>query len=173
MKNRVHIYWLIPAKPYRELFRALIRVLAKQFDAPRFEPHLTFFTTAQGRRRTKEILRQIKSEPIRLKVRGIGLSSKFTKTLFIRFQSSEALERLIVDLAQISKSRPRFVSDPHLSLLYKKMSIPVQRELARSIKLPFSEVSFDSIKAVQCASPTLNRADVEAWRVVATKSLAG
>jgi hypothetical protein len=100
------------------------------------------------------------------------LSSKFTKTLFIRFQSSEALERLIVDLAQISKSRPRFVSDPHLSLLYKKMSIPVQRELARSIKLPFSEVSFDSIKAVQCASPTLNRVDVEAWRVVATKSLA-
>jgi hypothetical protein len=40
-----------------------------------------------------------------------------------------------------------------------------------SIKTPFSQIVFDALKAVQCISPTRNRADVEAWRVVAEKSL--
>jgi hypothetical protein len=60
---------------------------------------------------------------------------------------------------------------PHLSLLYKQMSIRDRRLLAHSIQVPFSEVTFDSMKAVRCVSPTRSRADVEAWRVVAEKPL--
>jgi hypothetical protein len=41
MKKIVTIYWLIPANPERELFLELVRILAKQFGAPKFEPHLT------------------------------------------------------------------------------------------------------------------------------------
>ena len=172
-ERTVTAYWLIPAKQERKLLHQIIRALCKKFDAPRFEAHLTLFVTSQDRRRSTEILRQIRSKPIRLKVRGIGLSSEFTKTLFIRFRPNKALEQLTADLSRISKSRPKCVSDLHLSLLYKSMSISAQNELARSIELPFSTVIFDSIKAVQCASPTRNRADVEAWRVLAAKSLAG
>jgi hypothetical protein len=39
----------------------------------------------------------------------------------------------------------------------------------RSIEVPFPEVTFDSLKAVRCISPTRNCADVEAWRVMAEK----
>jgi hypothetical protein len=172
-------YWLIPAKDERELFRELIRILAREFDAPRFEPHLTLIAARQDRQprnnrgsRTlsespKKVLLQLKASPIRLRVRGISFSSKFTKTLFVRFAPSKSLDKLVVDLAGVRKS----VRDPHLSLLYKKTSILAERELASTIKLPFREVVFDSIKAVRCISPTETRADVESWRVIATKTL--
>ena len=37
---------------------------------------------------------------------------------------------------------------PHLSLLYKNLAAPTRRELAASINVPFSEITFDAIKAV-------------------------
>jgi hypothetical protein len=82
----------------------------------------------------------------------------------------QQLNQLIRDAAQDSSD---YQLNPHLSLLYKKMPVLVLRQLADSIKLPFSEVTFESIKAVRCVSPTRSRADVEAWRVVAARTLAG
>src|SRR6266542_3735225 len=90
-------YWLIPAEPARGFFQGVINDLARRYDAPLFEPHL--------------------------------------------------------------------------SLLYKKMPAIARRELAYSIKVPFSEVIFDALKAVRCISPTQSRADVEAWRVVMVTEL--
>lgn len=168
MKKHATAYWLIPAKPYRGLFREIIRILAKQFDAPRFEPHLTL-VVAQDRHRSKRAWPRLKAAPIRLRIRGIGFSSKFTKTLFVRFARNRRLDRLALDL--LGRKKP--VRDPHVSLAYKKMSILAKQELAATIKLPLRQVIFDSIKTVRCASPTRSRADVESWRVLATKRLSG
>ncbi len=82
-----------------------------------------------------------------------------------------ALEKLTVDLARETRSRAKSAHDPHLSLIYKKMPTSAKKELASAIQLPFSTVLFNSIKAVRCALPTKTRSDVEAWRVVAKKSL--
>lgn len=171
MKKRVIAYWLIPAEPARELFHKIIEILAKEFTAPRFEPHLTIAATPEGQESPRSILRQLKAKPIRLRVRGIGFSSKFTKTLFVRFSRSKSLQRLVVDLGRATKARVRLPADPHLSLVYKKLPPSVKRELASAIKLPFSRVIFDSIKAVRCASATQSAADVKTWRIVATKNL--
>jgi hypothetical protein len=62
---------------------------------------------------------------------------------------------------------------PHLSLLYKNLAAATRRELVATINVPLSEVTFDTIKAVRCVSPTKSSADVEAWRVVAAASLSG
>src|SRR2546423_2513650 len=147
-KKTAIAYWLVPAKPEGELFNELIRILSKQFDAPAFEPHLTLLVTPQARQLPKEILRKIHAGPIRLAVREIAFSSKFTKTLFVRFQPNSALGKLIRDLGGHSRT----LRDPHLSLLYKKLPVGVKREIAASIKLPFSRVVFDRVKAVRCAS---------------------
>ncbi len=171
MKNFVTVYWLIPAAPYHEFFRRLIRILAGQFEAPRFEPHLTILATVKGQQPPGKILRQISASPLRLKVRDISFSSKFTKTLFVRLEQNKPFEKLILDLARAARSRAKPPADPHLSFLYRKMPPSMKKELTRMINLPFGEVLFDSIKAMQCASPTTTDADVEAWRVVATKSL--
>lgn len=172
-KSNAIVYWLVPAKPERELFRELIRVLAEQFEAPRFEPHLTLVAIAHAGRTPREILRQIHAPPIHLGIRGIGSSSRFTKTLFVRFESSKALEKPVVDLGRALRKRTKSVRDPHVSLLYKKLPTRVKKELVSTIKLPFEEVTFDFIQAVRSALPIRDGSDVEAWKVVAKKRLSG
>jgi hypothetical protein len=167
-KHTVIVYWLVPARPERELFRDLIRILAKPFDAPRFEPHLTI-GRAKTRQSPRQVLQRVKAAPIALRVRGVSFSSKFTKTLFVRFHRSRALQKLAIDLSRDATS----LRDPHLSMLYKKLPPWVKRELAAALKLPLKQVAFDKLQAVHCPSPTDTRADVESWRVIASKQLSG
>lgn len=152
-KKRVDICWLIPAEPYRELFRNLIRILAWQFDAPPFEPHLTL-GRAQDRHPPKR-------RRIRLPIREIGFSAKYTQTLFVRFAPDESLRKLVVDLG----GKP--IRDPHLSLIYKHLPAATKRELVKTLRLPFRSVVFDVVKIARCTSPTRTRRDVESWRLVA------
>ena len=91
MKKVTTVYWLLPAKPERDLFCEVVRILRKEFRAPNFEPHLTLFSVSKDRQPPKKVLRQISSRRIRLGTRGVGFSSEFTKTLFVRFNSSDAL----------------------------------------------------------------------------------
>ena len=172
-KNSAIVYWLTPADPERELFCEIIRILFKQYDGPNFDPHLTVLVAKEDRQPPADVLKQIKASPIRLTVRGISFADEFTKTLFVRMESSKPLEELVVDLGRATKSRTKSVGDPHVSLLYKELAPSVKKELASTIQLPFHEVTFDSIKAVSCRLPVRSSADVEAWRVVATKSLRG
>src|SRR5438477_9136692 len=116
MKKSAIFYWLIPAKPERELFSNVIRILAKQFDAARFEPHLTL-CRATDENSLSKVLRRIRSKPIRLRIRGVAHSSKFTKTLFVRFMMNRSLQQLVIDLG----GDPKSLSDPHVSLVYSKL----------------------------------------------------
>jgi len=170
-KSIALVYWLIPTKQQRDFFSEAIRILSKQFNAPRFEPHLTIIVTSKIVLSPRKILKQIRTSPFSLEVRGMGFSSKFTKTVFVRFASNKSLAKLVVDLARETRSPAKSAYDPHVSLIYKRMPTSTKKQLAATIQLPFSTVLFDSIKAVHCASPTKTRSDVEAWHVVATKTL--
>lgn len=171
MKKYVTAYWLLPAKPERELFCEIIRILFKQFDAPNFDPHLTLLVTPHDRPAAKEVLRQIAASPIRLEVDRTGFSSKFTKTLFVRFKPNAALRKLVLNLARVTKSRKPAIRDPHVSLLYKTLPARMKADLAATIRLPFRKVTFDSIQAVRLTLPVRKRADVKAWRPIAKRFL--
>jgi 2'-5' RNA ligase len=172
MKKRATVYWLVPSGHERALLRQVIRILSREFDAPNFAPHLTVFATAQDKS-ARKALQQIRCAPIRLRVGSVDFSSQFTKTLFVRFKSSAQLKKLTSDLARAVQSRGRSMTDLHVSLLYKKLPRTVKKELAATLRMPFREVVFDLVEAVHTVSPVKTRADVEAWRVVARKSLAG
>ena len=170
-QKTVIAYWLVPAKPERELFSALIRILAGQMRGPRFEPHVTIFSTPLDQGSPKKVLARIKSARLPLGVRGIGTSADYRKTMFIRLSPGKSLERLTAQLRRETKSSGKTSGDLHLSLLYKNLPPSTRRGLAASVKLPFSQIVFDCIKAVRCSSPTRNRSHVKAWRVLAKKSL--
>ncbi len=170
-KSNAIIYWLVPAKPELELFRLIICILEKQFNAPRFEPHLTLLVAADDRNAPREVLRRIQTSPIRLRIRGVSSSSKFPKTLFVRLETNRSFEKLVRNLGRAVKTRTASVRDPHVSLLYKKLPASLTKELASTIKLPIRKVTFDSIRVVRSKLPIRKRADVESWEVVATKAL--
>jgi Cyclic phosphodiesterase-like protein len=152
-------YWLIPTEPARGFFQGVINDLARGYNAPVFEPHMTIYVGSEPVEAEEVIAKAVSGcQLVQAKVLKVCQSGEFVKTL----------NAMIRDAAQDSSD---YQLNPHLSLLYKTMSILARRELAHSIKVPFSEVTFESIKAVRCVSPTRSRADVEAWRVVAAKSL--
>jgi 2'-5' RNA ligase len=171
MKKTATVYWLLPAKPERDLFCEVVHILRKEFRAPNFEPHLTLFSVGKDRESPKKILKQISMRPIRLTTRGVGFSPEFTKTLFVRFKSSGALRKLVGDLGRAAKSRAKAPGDPHVSLLYKKLPRAAKKQLAAVMKLPFRSVVFDSIAAVRSILPVHTGADVKKWKVIAKKSL--
>lgn len=171
MKKTATVYWLLPAKPERDLFCEIVRILRKELRAPNFEPHLTLLISSKNAQSSKEVLRQIRSRPIRLSVRGVGFSPKFTKTLFVRFKPNSALKKLAIDLGRAATSSAKLPSDPHVSLIYKNISQRVKKELAAVIKLPLRTVRFDSIAAVRLTLPVRTDRDVEKWKIVAKKSL--
>jgi hypothetical protein len=174
MKKTAIAYWLIPAEPTRSFFERTIGDLARPYNAPVFEPHMTIHV-GSDRVEAEEIIAKAVSgcRFLQAKVFKVCQSDEFIKTLFVQIamdRKLQQLNKLIRDAAQDSTG---YQLNPHLSLLYKKMPVQTRRELADSIKLPFSEVTFESIKAVRCVSPTTSRADVEAWRVMAAGTLSG
>jgi 2'-5' RNA ligase len=166
-------YWLLPAEPARSELAGIISDLAKRFDAPSFEPHVTVYVTEADRQNAADVLRRVLREhqPFRLSVRGIEYSDKFTKTLFIQFAADAELSRCSDELRRASTSASDYQLNPHLSLIYKAMAHETQRDLAAAITLPFAEISFDEMKAIVSPAEIKDRGDVEAWRVVAEGKL--
>lgn len=161
-------YWLCPAEPERSHLAALIDDLAVRFDAPVFEPHVTIQTTSADHKNPAAVLETVMKNcrPYRLRVRGLGFSEEFTKTLFIQFAPDSAVARLSEELRRVSPTPTDYQLNPHLSLIYKAMETEIQSRLAASMTLPFDDVTFDSVKAVLIPAEIKSRADVEAWRVI-------
>ena len=172
-KQIVIAYWLIPSEPAHSFFQRIINDLARRYDAPVFEPHVTIYVGANRTDALETVLSKAAQDckPIVFQAIEVSHSDEFIKTLVVEF----GLNMKLLQLNQVIRSAAQDSSDydlkPHLSLLYKRMSVQTRRRLARSIEVPFSEVVFDSLKAVRCVSPTRSRADVEGWRVVAEKPL--
>jgi 2'-5' RNA ligase len=155
-------YWLLPAEPARNFFTELIAELAARFDAPIFLPHLTLFCASEASRAPADVIDCMNEVEIDLPLIGIDKSKQFPKTLFARFEKTTALQQLIDAIAALSRTSPQELSDPHLSLLYKRLTRKTRSELTSSIKLPFREVNFRSVCAVRCALPTRGEEDVRA-----------
>ncbi|HWM23992.1 MAG TPA: 2'-5' RNA ligase family protein [Chthoniobacterales bacterium] len=166
-------YWLMPAEPARSFFASVIAELAARFDAPVFEPHVTIYAGDQENDNPTQALNHALAEcrPFRLSVRGIQYSDEFTKTVFVQFESSPALSHLCRALQQASAGPNEYQLNPHLSLIYKRMTLSAKIDLAASVVLPFTEVLFDSAKAIISPARVESRADVEDWRVAAVQRL--
>jgi len=174
-RRTVIAYWLIPAEPAHSFFQGIINELARRFDAPVFDPHVTVHVGANRINSAKNALAEAARgcKRITLKTLEIDHSDDFIKTLFVEFGLDAELRGLSNFVRSVAHDSSQYELKPHLSLLYKNTAAATRRELAASIKLPFSEISFDGLKAIRCISPTLSRADVETWRVVKAASLTG
>ncbi len=166
------MFWLIPAGPERELFSALVRTLARGLKAPLFEPHLTLFIKKTSVTEARRVLREIRSAPVRLAISKVDYSARFTKTLFVRFHRNSSLDGLVRKIQRGAGPREARVTDPHLSLCYKKISAPAKRELASIIHFPFKTVTFDMVKVVQSGPRVTTATDVRRWQSLGSRRLA-
>jgi len=174
VSRRIFIaHWLIPAEPAHRFFQDLINDLARRYEAPVFEPHVTIYVGANSTDALETTFSKAARDCKRIMLQPLEVShsDEFIKTLFVEFELNTKLRQLNQVIRSAAQDSSDYDLKPHLSLIYKRMSVQTRRQLARSIEVPFSQVVFDSLKAVRCVSPTQCRADVEVWRVVSEKVL--
>ena len=174
-RQTVIAYWLIPAEPAYSFFQRIIDDLACRYDAPVFEPHVTVYVGADRVASAQQALAESARQfaPVNITPLGVQQSDEFVKTLFVQFAFSAELRQLNEIIRNTANDSSQYDLQPHLSLLYKNIEAAARRDLAASMVVPCSEIAFDRMKAVRCVSPTQSRADVEAWRVIATTQLSG
>ena len=174
LSDKILTYWLIPAEPALGYFRSVIRDLADRLDAPVFEPHVTLYVTNAVDENPPAVLQStLANLPLRLFPIGLACSEKFTKTLYLEFQSNAAAQQLSDKLRAASVSQREYELSPHLSLIYKTMAADEKRQIMNSLEIAFTEVEFDSVKALLSPAKIESRADAESWRVVAAAQLTG
>lgn len=159
--NRITVLWALPAAPEGAKLRAVVAELARQYDAPVFEPHLTLGLGGV------EALARVPQRAFRLRVAALDFTAEFTKTLFLRFEPSPGLVAFRAALGLLALDD----YDPHLSLLYRDLPVARKAAIARQTPLPLATVLFDQLAVISCPNPTSTCADVEAWKTVATRML--
>jgi len=166
-------YWLIPSEPARSFLQRIINDLARRYDGPLFEPHVTLHVGADRADAAKKALGAAERECklIGLTPLGIDQSDQFIKTLFVQFAMSVELRKISDIIREVANDSSPYELKPHLSLLYKNLAAATRSELAASIAVPFSEISFDSLQAIRCVSPTQTATDVEAWELIAARMM--
>jgi 2'-5' RNA ligase len=168
-RQTVIAYWLIPSEPAHNFFQRIINDFAGRYDAPVFEPHVTIHVAADRADEAENALGEAACQHklIGLTPLGIDQSDEFIKTLFVQFAMTVELRKIADIIREATNDSSHYELKPHLSLLYKNLAAATRRELAASINVPLSEVTFDAIKAVRCISPTQSDTDVREWRVLA------
>ncbi len=156
-------YWLIPTKEDHAVLQTVIDGLASRFEAPTFPPHLTLFAgPATADEEPRHVLESLPSElvPKRLAVNRVDVSDHFTMTLFLQLQPDPQLITLHERIQSIAPPS-KYCFDPHLSLLYLDLPLPVKQCLANEINRPLEEIRFDRIRAVSHPSIIETRKDIE------------
>src|SRR5438046_10748105 len=86
-RRTVIAHWLIPAEPAHRFFQDLIKDLARRYDAPVFEPHVTIYVGVASTDTFNATLSKAARdcEPIKLQTLEVRHSDEFIKTLFVQF----------------------------------------------------------------------------------------
>jgi len=86
-------YWLTPAEPAHTFFENMICDLARQYDAPVFEPHVTIHVGSNHAEAAEKATSQAAfvCEPVELKLLDVRHSGEFTKTLFVQLALNKEL----------------------------------------------------------------------------------
>ena len=110
MSRRIVIaYWLIPAEPAHRFFQDLINDLARRYDAPVFEPHVTIYVGADSTDALGTTLSKCARdcEPIVLQALEVSYSDEFIKTLFVEFELNSKLRQLNQVIRSAAKNPSR------------------------------------------------------------------
>jgi 2'-5' RNA ligase len=154
-KDVAYSVWLMLAQPSQEQFRTVVADLAKAYDAPLFDPHVTLFVGFEGEREGREILASLAAaaRPIMLNPVGLRSTELFHKTLFVQFESNAAAESIRAGCESMSLKPSDYSLDPHLSLIYQHLTDDQKQTLQQQVQIPAGPYHFDRIQLIEFRLP--------------------
>lgn len=164
--------WLLPAEPARSELAERIRELARQYDAPVFDPHITLYSGASEPFDAEAVLERVIAglPALRVRTRGTAQTPQLFKTAFVQFERSPALNELAARAQSALPFKSDYTFDPHLSLIYKRLPEAVRADIARGYEPP-AEIACEAVCVVVPGAGGWE--DVASWQRLATRQLAG
>ena len=141
MKGVGFTLWIVPEGEVRRRLATLIRVLARRFGGPVFEPHVTLLAGLPGP--ASEVLAKARKAvrsrgPFEVRFMGPEAGDTYFRCLYLRVQPSPELLALHESAREVfaRPGEPPFF--PHLSLLYAPPPAPpVVDEIRASLPAGF------------------------------------
>ena len=167
-------FWLIPSEEYRVFFQEIIDTLAQEYDAPAFVPHVTVYSGEyEPDQSPSEMIEEATQgvQSFSLRVQKLLYTDQLAKTLFVQFQPCAILSKISETLRSSSSQPSDYVLNPHLSLIYQKLSEATQKKIVNSLSLPKSEVFFNEVSAISSPKFVPFMEEVKNCKVIWTKKL--
>lgn len=161
-------YWLVPEPSQSAVFKQQIDCLARAYDGPLFEPHLTLCCGPYDPRNcVSEILERAAGGAgrIELSCSGLDFSARYTKACFLKFDASDGLLAISEALQRLLYTPSNYLLVPHLSLFYGKLTRQACKEIQNRITIP-KTTAFSAVWAVSNPSTNASKEDVNSWRLV-------
>ncbi|AJZ75413.1 hypothetical protein [Candidatus Nitrosotenuis cloacae] len=147
--------WLAPTAKDAKYLNQIIKNLATQYGAPKFDAHITLYSKVRSLSQAKQVLNENKFDVMRTKSIGIGKSDYLWKTVFLKIKKDKSLSYTNQILAKNLKTKYSF--EPHISLIYKKMKPQTKTNLIKNLKMKKS-YTFDRIIIIRSSK------NVKQWK---------
>lgn len=127
--------WLLLPLEIKQQLSFVINGLSGSYEAPSFEPHITLLGSLP---KTPAVLKKAQElfevlPPVRIQLKGLGCSQKWSKCLFIEVEATQ-------ELSEAHEMAKRYVEDkrvrtyqPHISLLYGRYSQKVKNQIMETL----------------------------------------
>jgi len=169
--------FLVPVFDDRRWAEGVIRELAARYGTCPFEPHVTVYGGSYAADGELEPLCRAVAEaatatdPITLRVTGLGVTGEYFKSLFVSFAEEPRLRRLHERVKGVARDSG-YELVPHLSLLYADMPLTAKEMAARTVTLDRQEMRFEEVKIV-APDPATGWSDARRWQTLFRVELGG
>lgn len=147
--------WLVPTTKDAKYLNQIIKNLATHYGAPKFDAHITLYSKVRSLSQAKQLLIDHNFGIIRPKSTGVGKSDYLWKTVFLKIKKDKYISEINQILSKNLKTKYAF--EPHISLIYKKMTPQTKTKLIKTLKMKKS-YTFDRITIVRSSK------NVKQWK---------
>lgn len=166
--KHLYSFWLLPEEQDNNYLQQIISSLAKGYDAPVFQPHLTLFGLAELSEEDAigvtnyAALDNVASKAI---VKKLNYTSDlFFKTVFIEIENNPTLTTLNGRFEEKIGHLHDYTFDPHISIIYKKISDKTKKEIISKTHVKDSFL-MNRVVTVYCGDTEQDLYDIK-WNIV-------
>ncbi len=158
----MYAIWFTFQKDDEYQIQDLINKLSKKYNSNSFKPHITAYGLLSiGLDKISKVCQDISDEfkPFDVQFLNISYSDDFWKTFFVNLKPNKIMTEIYNKFSEKIEEIENYVFEPHISLIYNKMSIDEKKELLKTIKMK-KQFKINSISILHYSDK------IENWKIV-------
>jgi len=145
LKAKKYSIWLMPTGEIYKKLNGLIFQLSREYNTPKFEPHVTLFGRILGHKeevilKTAQLASMVK--PYKIELNRVEYLDEYFRCLFLKAKETNKVIKANQEAKKIFSRETDLKYMPHLSLMYGDFTPQIKEKIITEIgkKIP---VSFD------------------------------